>query len=124
MSRSALATALLLVSSCCTAAASECAGPATRWQLCSRCTFETFKRTKRDTPCEIPISLGSAADVLLSQHLVSRPSHGVAGQSGSAYAYSPAKGFVGQDNFKMERVFLKGSAAYVTYMIVHMEVVP
>jgi hypothetical protein len=62
--------------------------------------------------------------VLLSQRVIGKPSHGVAEASGATYAYSPAKGFVGQDSFKTERVFLRGDGAFVTYMIIHMEVTP
>ena len=123
MHRTLLAAALLLASVG-SAKAAECAGPVTHWQPCARCTLETTKTTRRDTPCHIGISVGSAADVLLSQRVVDKPSHGVAEVSGATYSYSPAKGFVGQDSFKTERVFLRGDGAFVTYMIVHIDVTP
>lgn len=122
--RACVATAILLSAVSCPAMAAECAGPVAHWQLCPECTYDTYKATKRNTPCDIPINLGGAADALISQQLVSRPSHGFAGQSAASYAYKPAQGFVGNDSFKMKRVFQKGNRRVVTYMIVHMEVAP
>jgi hypothetical protein len=74
--------------------------------------------------CYIGISVGSAADVLLSPRVISKPAHGAAETSGATYTYTPANGFVGQDSFKTERVFLRGDGAFVTYMIVHIDVTP
>ena len=124
MHRAPFVLALLLVSLDCSAQSGECLGPVTHWQPCARCTYDVYKTTKRDTPCHIGIVLGSAADVLHSQHVIVRPNHGAAGVSGATYIYSPSKGFVGQDSFKLERVFLRGSGAFVSYMVVHMNVMP
>ena len=38
--------------------------------------------------------------------------------------YTAAKGFVGQDSFQTERVLLLADGAFVTCMIVHIEVTP
>jgi hypothetical protein len=122
MNRTLLAALLLIVTAGCSAEAGECVGPATRWQPCARCTLETSKATRRDTPCYVGISVGSAADVLLSQRVIGKPAHGTAETAGATYTYSPAKGFVGQDSFKTERVFLRGEGAFVTYMVVHIDV--
>ena len=124
MNRTLLAAPLLLGLLGGPAEAGECAGPVTRWQPCARCTLETSKTTRRDTPCYVGISVGSAADVLHSQRVIAKPAHGTAETSGATYTYSPAKGYVGQDSFKTERVFLRGDGAFVTYMIVHIDVTP
>src|SRR5262245_29780872 len=124
MNRTLPVALLLIVMAGSAAEAGECAGPVARWQPCARCTLETSKTTRRDTPCYVGISVGSAADVLHSQRVIAKPAHGTAETSGATYTYSPAKGFVGQDSFKTERVFLRGDGAFVTYMIVHIDVTP
>ena len=124
MVRTFLTASLLLAALGRSADAAECAGPVSHWQPCARCTLETSKTTRRDTPCYVGISVGSAADVLLSQRVIGKPAHGAAETSGATYTYTPAKGFVGQDSFKTERVFLRGDGAFVTYMIVHIDVTP
>jgi hypothetical protein len=105
------------------ALAAECQGPLSYWALCSRCTVEANKTTKRDTPCEMGVNLWSNS-ALLSQHIIKPPAHGAAGISAANYAYRPAKGFVGRDSFTLERAITVGDRAYVMYVKVNIDVVP
>ena len=77
--------------------------------------------TSRDEPCERPYDQqGRAVLELLGHRIVQRAKHGVAGVSGLGMAYSPAKGYVGKDEFTVEVDFRQASETgkfYVHYNV-------
>ncbi len=72
--------------------------------------------TSRGQACERPYqptAFGGASAVntmvVLSNRVVQRAKHGVAGASGTTWAYQPAPGFVGTDDFATEARFQRGN---------------
>ena len=67
-----------------------------------------------DQVCERPNAPvqggGQSVNMLefLSERITQRARHGVAGASGNAMAYAPAKGYVGKDEFTVEVTFRQG----------------
>lgn len=96
---STLVFALLFVS----AARAECTSPGfnptSSW--CNGCTYEGSMAVLRDQPCERPYrpARTSAPIEFLNNHVTQRAKHGIAGVEGNTFAYAPAKGYVGPDDF-------------------------
>ena len=44
----------------------------------------------------------------LSNHVVQRAKHGIAGANANTFAYAPSKGFVGQDDFTVLVAYRQG----------------
>jgi len=76
--------------------------------------------TSRDQVCERPYNQGAVptgpVQEILGHRLVQRARHGIAGVSGVAMAYAPAKGYVGKDEFTVEVDFRQGSEAGKYYV--------
>ena len=53
---------------------------------------------------------------LKNHRIVQRARHGIAGVSGLAMAYTPAKGYVGKDEFLVEVDFRQGMASGKFYV--------
>lgn len=83
--------------------AAECTSPGfnptSSW--CNGCTYEGSMAVQRDQPCERPYrpARTSAPIEFLNNHVTQRAKHGIAGVEGNTFAYSPAKGYVGPDDF-------------------------
>jgi len=108
------------------AAHAECVAPGFNpaGNFCSGCRYEGNMSMSRDQPCERPYNQGGNMTVALElrgHRIIQRAQHGVAGVSGLAMAYMPAKGYVGKDEFTVEVDFRQGQATGKFY--VHWNVV-
>src|SRR5579872_421677 len=77
-------------------------------QPCDGCTEEGVLATRHDETCRLSppaAALGAAPMVFLGSRIIERAKHGIAATSGNATAYSPNKGYVGPDDFVVERSF-------------------
>ncbi len=66
----------------------------------------------RDQTCARVYNPGGAAVKpmsILSNRVIQRARHGIAGANGNTFAYSPNKGFVGTDEFVVEVAYKQGS---------------
>jgi hypothetical protein len=75
---------------------------------CDGCTYELVLGTRRDENCTAsPTSMAMRTSALayLDSRIVVRAKHGVAGTNGNAIAYSPNKGYVGSDDFVVQKVY-------------------
>lgn len=76
-----------------------------------------------DQPCTgAPAPQNIVGRVLLESKLSSRPKHGKVTVSGAAWTYSPAKGFVGNDSFTIERNYISNEQLFVIFIDVSMSV--
>jgi hypothetical protein len=59
--------------------------------------------TKQNQPCERSYFQNNLTEIIsfTGNHVVQRAKHGIAGTTGNGLAYSPAKGYVGPDDFKV-----------------------
>ena len=72
-------------------------------KFCDDCTYEGSMMLSHDQVCERPYNPSSSSPIeIMSNRIVHRAKHGIAGVNGNTFAYSPAKGFVGQDEFLVE----------------------
>jgi hypothetical protein len=97
-----------------TIANAECVAPPinTSGTFCNGCRYEGAMSMSRDQPCERPYRAGSityAAVEVFGHRIIQRAKHGIAGVSGATMAYSPAKGYVGKDEFTVEVDFRQGT---------------
>ena len=67
----------------------------------------------RDQACERPYRPGPNTPTIefLGNRVVQRAKHGIAGASGSTFAYQPSKGYVGPDDFAVEVAYRQGGSA-------------
>jgi hypothetical protein len=69
---------------------------------CNNCRYEAALGVNRDQPCERTLSAVLMGDLqYLGNRITQRAKHGIAGISGNALAYLPAKGYVGPDDFDL-----------------------
>jgi hypothetical protein len=94
-----------------TSARADCALPGFNISgvFCNGCRYEGSMSLSRDEVCERayrPVGPGTNPSVtpaqILSNRIVQRARHGIAGVSLNTLAYSPSKGFVGEDEFVVE----------------------
>ncbi len=74
----------------------------------------------RDETCERVYHPRFLAE-LLSNRVVRRAKHGIAGANGNTFAYSPFKGYVGPDDFTVEVGYRQGTE--VGKFLVHWNIV-
>jgi hypothetical protein len=94
----------------CTAAArAECISPGLLGhggKPCNGCRYEGSMSTTRDHACDRPwITDASDTIMITSNRVIQRAKHGIAGASANTWAYQPARGFVGTDDFTTEAHF-------------------
>jgi hypothetical protein len=99
----------------------ECVAPGFNpsGNFCDGCRYEGNMGTSRDQPCERPYNQGVNMRIALElrgHRIVQRAKHGIAGVSGIAMAYIPAKGYVGKDEFTVEVDFRQGTASGKFYV--------
>jgi hypothetical protein len=69
---------------------------------CNNCKYEASLGVNRDQPCERTLSAVLMGDLqYLGNRITQRAKHGVAGITGNALAYLPAKGYIGPDDFDL-----------------------
>ena len=72
-------------------------------QFCNGCKYEGAMAVTHDSACERPYDpRGNAPIEFLGHRVVARAKHGIAGLNGTTFAYAPAKGYVGPDDFTIE----------------------
>lgn len=83
--------------------------------LCNGCRYEGSMSVSRGHACERPYrptapgGMGAlSTTVIVSNRVVQRAKHGIAGASSNTWAYQPAPGFVGTDDFTTEARFQTG----------------
>lgn len=85
--------------------------------FCNGCKYEGAMSMSRDQTCVRPYSpggagLGASATnpmSILSNRVVQRAKHGIAGANGNTFAYSPGKGYTGTDDFVVEVAYKQGN---------------
>ena len=97
-----------------TAGHAECVSPGFNpsGSFCNGCKYEGAMSMSRDQTCERVYNPGGAAInpmSILSNHVIQRARHGIAGANGNTFAYSPNKGFVGTDEFVVEVAYKQGN---------------
>ncbi|MBN8981984.1 MAG: hypothetical protein J0I29_12010 [Rhizobiales bacterium] len=107
-----IGSAVLLALLSASAARAECTSPGfnptSSW--CNGCTYEGSMTVQRDQPCERPYrpARTSAPIEFLDNRVTQRAKHGVAGVEGNTFAYAPAKGYVGPDDFTVQMNYRLG----------------
>ena len=98
---------------CATAARAECVSPGLLGRggkPCNGCRYEGTMSTTRDHACDRPwITDASDTIVITGNRVTQRAKHGIAGASTNTWAYQPAPGFVGTDDFTTEAHFKRES---------------
>ena len=88
------------------AAHGECTSPGfnTSGSFCNNCVYEGSMVVTHDQACERPYRPNPNMPVIafLSNRVVQRAKHGIAGANGTTFAYMPTKGYVGSDDFVVE----------------------
>jgi len=115
-------TAMLLTSAA--AAWGECVSPPLLSMVwCNNCRVEGAMATGRDEPCVRafnPRAQSTTMVELLAARISQKAQHGVAGSNLTSFAYAPAKGFVGRDEFVVEVSYRQGKETGKVY--VHFDV--
>src|SRR5215468_6055154 len=75
--------------------------------FCNGCRYESRMVVTRDTACERPYRPYATGRVveIVSNRVVQRARHGIAGASSNTFAYKPEKGYVGPDEFVVEAAY-------------------
>jgi hypothetical protein len=98
-----------------TVAHAECNSPGfnTSGKFCDNCRYEGSMAVVRDQPCERPYRPNPNAPGVefLSNRVIQRAKHGIAGVNGKTFAYAPSKGYVGPDEFAVEVAYRQGKDA-------------
>ena len=92
--------------------------------FCNGCTYEGLMTMARDQTCERPYhprNERQAIVQILSNRIVQRAKHGIAGANANTFAYAPSKGYVGKEEFKVEVTYREGQE--VRKFFVHWNVV-
>jgi hypothetical protein len=79
-------------------------------KFCDGCSYEAYMTLGRDQVCVRPyLANGNANSNSMLQiydhRLLQHAKHGIAGLNATTMAYSPAKGFVGSDDFLIEVLY-------------------
>jgi hypothetical protein len=112
-----LATALALLGLLSPAHARNCFVP--RFTFCPGCETPVTIIVQQNKGCTIGTR---AAGGVAGQEILSRPSHGVYGSANhTAYAYVPAPGYVGEDEFST-RLYYEMAQGKSTFTILHFRV--
>lgn len=129
-----LGAATVLIANTTSAFAGPCVvkGPIlSTFALCNRCTITYSSTTSKDTPCYSTPDQGSGVGtsrielVLVGSSIAKKPQHGRLSMNGSTWTYTPAKGFVGEDTFTLERDFIESTkTVHVVFFEQHMTVTP
>jgi len=86
--------------------------------FCNGCRYESRMIVTRDTACERPyrpFATGRIVEIV-SNRVVQRARHGIAGASGNTFAYRPEKGYVGPDEFVVEAAYRQDKDAGKFYV--------
>ena len=79
---------------------------------CNGCRYEGTMSTTRGQACDRPwITDVSDTIIITSNRVTQRAKHGIAGASSNTWAYQPAPGFVGTDDFTTEAHFKRDNEA-------------
>jgi hypothetical protein len=104
------ATGLLLAT---TVAHAECNSPGfnTSGNFCNNCKYEGSMAVVRDQACHRPYRPNPNAAMVqfLSNRVIRRASHGIAGVNGTTFSYLPSKGYTGPDEFAVEVAYRQGN---------------
>ena len=102
-----------------TFARAECVSPGFNPSgvFCNGCKYEGAMSMSRDQTCARVYSPGGAGlgtgtvnpMSILSNRVVQRAKHGIAGANGNTFAYSPGKGYTGTDDFVVEVAYKQGN---------------
>jgi hypothetical protein len=77
--------------------------------MCNGCRYEGSMSVVRDQVCERPYQPNARDPIEIYNHrLINRAKHGIAGLNGTTFAYAPAKGYVGPDEFTIEVDYKRG----------------
>ena len=91
----------------------ECVSPGFNpsTQFCNGCRYEGTMSMARDETCQRVYRPNYQLQKIefLGHRLVQRARHGIAGLNGTTFAYQPAKGYVGKDEFTIEVNYRDGS---------------
>jgi hypothetical protein len=96
----------------------ECVSPGFNpsGRFCNGCKYEGAMSMSRDQTCERVYTPGGALGVsstnpmsIVSNRVIQRAKHGIAGANGNTFAYSPNKGLSGTDEFVVEVAYKQGS---------------
>jgi hypothetical protein len=94
---------------CTTAARAACLSPPLLGhggKPCNGCRYEGAMSTSRGQACDRPwITDPTDTIAIISNRVTQRAKHGIAGASANTWAYQPAPGFVGTDDFSTEARF-------------------
>jgi hypothetical protein len=105
-----LAAAMLLAQ----AAHAECTSPNLNisGDFCKDCVYEGTMVVPRDQACQRLYRPSPANPVgsILSNRVVQRARHGIAGANGNTFAYMPTKGYAGADDFVVEVTYRQHDA--------------
>jgi hypothetical protein len=95
-----------------TIAHAECNSPGfnTSGNFCNNCRYEGSMAVTRDQACQRPYRPNPNAPMVqfLSNRVLQRASHGIAGVNGTTFAYLPSKGYTGTDEFAVEVAYRQG----------------
>ena len=97
------------------AARAECVSPPLLGhggKPCNGCRYEGSMSTSRGQSCDRPWIIDSSDTMVITANRVTqRARHGIAGASTNTWAYQPAPGFSGTDDFTTEVHFKRGGEA-------------
>jgi hypothetical protein len=81
--------------------------------FCNNCRYEGSMVVTHDTACERPYRPHTSGRTvqIVSNRVVQRARHGIAGASGNVFAYKPEKGYVGSDDFTVEVAYRQDNEA-------------
>ena len=92
-------------------ARAECISPGFNpsGHFCDGCTYEGSMSLSKDQTCtRVYTGAGPSSQnrvALYDHRLIERARHGIAGLNGNTFAYAPAKGYVGKDEFIIEVLY-------------------
>src|SRR5262245_13798353 len=76
--------------------------------FCNGCTYQGSMGMSRDEACE-RVYRARGAEQILSNRVVQRARHGIAGANGNTFAYKPSTGYVGPDEFTVKVDYRQGN---------------
>jgi hypothetical protein len=78
--------------------------------FCNNCKYEGSMSVVHDQACQRPYRPNPNFPIVqfLSNRVIQRASHGIAGVNGTTFAYMPSKGYTGADEFAVEVAYRQG----------------